>query len=286
MGQRHSVSGDGAAAPSGAVAAADVQQAANRKLVALEVPLRHMHGRAVFRWGNGAYNPAKPGWSVALVVLLLVTCLLQAVYWTKSGPVVGGWTTGAMNGKEDQAARGSDKGGPGSVVQPARGPGLQRRKLPHQTHTACHARSFPPPLPPLLHSCLQVILSLQSPQVLGGWSGFNIISSVLVLVLLLFLMNRVKGGRGGGEGPLIVAASCERAHCRHGLTQGGQGLHPCGGPDPWALGPVPLTLGPLDPCRTLPAGRPAGECLAQLPDCSVCDHDDSHRHCPGGAAEG
>jgi hypothetical protein len=80
----------GAGADAGAVVPAAPAPAPPlpRELVSLGTSLTHMHSRAVFRWANGCYNPAKPGWSIFLIVLLLVTCLLQAVYWTKSGPVV------------------------------------------------------------------------------------------------------------------------------------------------------------------------------------------------------
>ena len=32
---------------------------------------------------------------------------------------------------------------------------------------------------------------MQAPQIIGGWGGFNILSSVLVLVVLLFLCHKV-----------------------------------------------------------------------------------------------
>ncbi|KIY92415.1 hypothetical protein MNEG_15549, partial [Monoraphidium neglectum] len=79
--------GTGAAEPAsraGAPAEGDAPQAPQLQL---DVTLPHMHGRASYRRHYGAYIPANPGMSAALVLLLLFGCLLQAAYWTSSGPV-------------------------------------------------------------------------------------------------------------------------------------------------------------------------------------------------------
>jgi len=63
--------------------------------------------------------------------------------------------------------------------------------------------------PAASYRSLQVVLSLQSPQVLGGWGGFNIISSVLVLVLLLFLSHKVRHSSCAGRDPACLDGAIE-----------------------------------------------------------------------------
>jgi len=72
----------------GGAAAARELVPSSCKPVQLDVTLRHMHHRSVYRRFYGAYDPARPGLSMALIMLLLIACLLTAVYWTKTGPVV------------------------------------------------------------------------------------------------------------------------------------------------------------------------------------------------------
>jgi hypothetical protein len=160
-------------------AGADAQpHAPHRQQLDLTAALTHMRGRSAFRQFYGAYDPARPGLSIALTMLLLVGCLLSAVYWTASGPVV--------------------------------------------------------------------VLSLQSPQVLGGWGGFNIISSLLVLGLLLFLSHKVRWG-----GSLLLIGTTRKAEGAESCWV------PCLGKKPPA---VLVTNQPTKPhrrARALPPSRSA-----------------------------
>lgn len=85
-------------------------QQQQKQLLQLEPTLRHMHGRAAFRQHYGAYNPARPGLSIVLTLLLLLGCLISAVYWTKTGPVVS--RGGSFEGRTEAvlAARARQRG--------------------------------------------------------------------------------------------------------------------------------------------------------------------------------
>lgn len=57
-------------------------------MVELTATLRHMNARRSYRKHNGAYNPARLGVSVFLVILMLVACMIRDVIWASNGLVV------------------------------------------------------------------------------------------------------------------------------------------------------------------------------------------------------